>query len=361
MDDVIRSTERHKGRFRAHNQIELEPWYKDNDDEIVEPYRVTLQTQYFWTHWLRVLGAGPAVVLIRLRMHCYFNRKTGENRNTCWPGILTLARELGVERKAIMRYLARLEVFDFIRRTPRTRWSAMHNHPVRTTDLYRVRMWDPVVPAESDQPTGSNERELPEEGDFSSQQNSHPQRSPYGTFGKEGPDSGEKSQIGTLDAVPKEDPMKKYLEEVPNERNVVLATAESIGTKTNPGFGGSGPMALKHLLHSHPRGRDARPQKRLRNVLPGITTSDEKRDQLLRVEALAGQMLEQLGDSQSRHYYRLVARAFLAADLERLVHQTLSDVKDGDRLGTLRRPAAVFTARIKQLAEAHGIELGTAS
>lgn len=93
-------------RSNRSDQIELEPWYRDGNDDVVEPDQVTLQTQYFWKNWVRILGVGPSALLIRLRMYCYFNKRTGERRNFCVPGQDTLAYELGVsdrkDRKSVV-------------------------------------------------------------------------------------------------------------------------------------------------------------------------------------------------------------------------------------------------------------------
>lgn len=119
-------------RSNRSDQIELEPWYRDGNDDVVEPDQVTLQTQYFWKNWVRILGVGPSALLIRLRMYCYFNKRTGERRNFCVPGQDTLAYELGVsDRKTIRRWLQRLEVFDFLRKKHRARWSDQHGHYIR--------------------------------------------------------------------------------------------------------------------------------------------------------------------------------------------------------------------------------------
>ena len=195
-------------------------------------------------------------------------------------------------------------------------------------------MWDPVVPTDSRQTADSAAQTLPEEVDATPQPSTDPEKSSFGTFGEAAVDTAQMSQKGTLDAVPKGDHRKKYLEEVRNERNVASTTKQATSTQGMTAFGGNGLTSLRHLLRTRPQRMNERPKRHLSDVLPEISTSHEKREQLLRVEALTGQMLEQLGDSQSRPYYRLVARAFLAADLERLIHQALSDVKEGDHLGT---------------------------
>lgn len=283
---------------RPSDELELEPWYRDGNDDIVEPDRVTLQTQYFWTHWLRILGAGPAVVLIRLRMHCYFNKLTGENRNTCWPGILTLADELGVERKAIMRYLARLEFFDFIRRKKRTRWSDVHRRPVRTTDKYRVKMWDPVAPEHEGQVFLGEVQRLVEGVAEHAEDQGISEESQKGTYGLP---TVQKSHKRTYDAVPKRDHRKKYLEEVLNNVNVATPVKERL-----------------------------------------IRTSD-----------LADQMLEQLGDRHSMGFYRKVAQTMP----EHLVHRALSETKEAKHGGQVVNAGAYFTARIRQIAKEQGIKL----
>src|SRR5262245_16783476 len=133
-------------------QIKLEPWYKDIEDEVTQPDQVTVQSKYFWKRWARILGPVPSMLLLRLRQYCYYNRETGEKRDWCFPSQETLAHELGLDnRKTIMEALRRLEVLGFIRRERQYRLDPGTRKPRRTTDKYFIRMWDPIAPEDEGQ------------------------------------------------------------------------------------------------------------------------------------------------------------------------------------------------------------------
>jgi hypothetical protein len=334
--------------------IEFEAWYRDGNDDVVQPDQIVKpQSRYFWMHWVRLLGVGPASLLIRLRMACYYNPETGERRDSCWLGQDTLARDLGVgDRKTIRRWLRHLEVFDFVRRTPRMRWSDLHLRPVRTTDRYLVKTWDPPVPDHAGQALVRQAQRIIGETSDSAEKPEDSHKGQNAPLRNALPvDKSHEGQNAPRDAGAKWASKKKYLEEGSNERNVALRAPTKDGAD-HPGL-----AHVRHTLGARFKPRPTPPRKHLSDVLPHITTSPEKRDELLHIESLTALMLEQLRDSRSRPFYRLVARRFLDAGLERLVHQALSEIKDSQHSGALRNPAAVFTARIKELAQLNAIEL----
>jgi hypothetical protein len=338
------------GRSNRSDELELEPWYKDGNDDIVEPHRVTLQTQYFWKHWVRILGVGPAALLIRLRMYCYNNPETGERRDYCHPGQKTLGRELGVHRETIMAWIRRLQTFDFIRRKAQSRWSPEHGHQVRTTDRFLVKMWDPSVPEHAGAAFVGDAQRLSNQASETLEQPNDPEKSEKSTFHPEPVDNqSEMSKTPTFQAVEKPDSRRSTLKEY-IERNVGFAHT---GTHEQ----NAGPTSVADVLPRALHRRQPPKQKHLADVLPNIRTSAEQRDRLLKVEDLADQMASQLGDIDSLVFYRKVARRFLDAGKEHLVYRALSDVKEGERDGTLRKVPAVFTTRIQELAIMNDIEL----
>ena len=191
--------------------IKVEPWYKDVQDEITQPDQVVVTSRYFWTRWLPILRPPAATLFIRLRMYCYYNRQTGELRDWCFPAHDTLAEELGYrDRKVIGREMKRLEDCGLIQRTTQYRYDPKQGKKVRTTDVYKVKMWDPLVP--EDEPKAvflSAEKII--RGELQVQENiGLSPKSQKGT--KVAPP---KSQKGTYKAAPKRDSSKKYFEEVP--------------------------------------------------------------------------------------------------------------------------------------------------
>jgi hypothetical protein len=128
-------------------QARLLPFYHDLRNEIVQPEKVVVSSQYFWSHWAPRLGPTLTVLVICLRRHCYYNRATQERRDWCFPEQATLAREVGVETtKTIRATLQHPLIAYFVRREARYVYDPARGKKVRTSDLYYVAMDDPLVP-----------------------------------------------------------------------------------------------------------------------------------------------------------------------------------------------------------------------
>lgn len=281
----------------------LAPFYADVRNEIVTPDRVTLQSRYFWERWARILGPRDTVLLLRLRQLCYFNRDTGERRDWCFPSHEGIGAELGLERKAVLRGLARLEGLGLIRREAQYRYDPELHKRVRSSDRYLVQMEDPLVPDdvprafvlaaerlvngdpfdEGGAPRGRELPHAPFPGGVGA-----PPKSQNGTLVNT---SSPKSQKGTGLAVPKRD-RKRYLEGVLKRLNVVACPSE-------------------------------------------------------RSEDLALELATQLHDHRSLRFYRIVA----AAVPESLVRRALSEARSAAAEGRIRRSAgAYFTAALRAMA-----------
>jgi hypothetical protein len=127
-------------------QIELQPFYHDLKSEFVQPDDVVVGTKYFWTKWAPLLGPTLTVLIVRLRMHCYYNKLTKEKRDWCFPTQDTLAAEAGVSRRTVIRELQKPEARYFVRIKPRSRYDPERGQTIRTSSLYHVAMDDPLVP-----------------------------------------------------------------------------------------------------------------------------------------------------------------------------------------------------------------------
>lgn len=285
-------------------RILLQPYYPDVKNEIVQPDRVTVQTRYFWERWAKILGPLDTVLFLRLRQYCYYNRETGEKRDWCFPSHESLGEELGVERKAVMRGLLRLELLGLIRRERQYRFNPEARRPSRTTDKYYVLMEDPLTPEDMPkafvkaaermvQPGGANPFDKPISHKYQK-----------GTYGVAPVDNQPvRSQKGTYDAVPKRD-SKGYSEGVRLERSNVGNTQ----------------------LRTDPRKAD-----------------------------LALELTEELQDPGSARFYRLVVERMP----ENVVRAVLSETRSAYLEGRIEtRPGAYFTGAIKAQARELGIELG---
>jgi hypothetical protein len=128
-------------------QAKLLPFYHDLRNEIVEPEKVVVTSQYFWTKWAPRLGPTLTALVVCLRRHCYYNRITQERRDWCFPEQATLAREIGVEStKTIRAALGEPLAAYFIRREARYVYDPKRGKKVRTSDMYYVAMDDPLTP-----------------------------------------------------------------------------------------------------------------------------------------------------------------------------------------------------------------------
>jgi hypothetical protein len=128
-------------------QARLLPFYHDLRNEIVQPDKVVVSTQYFWARWAPRLGPTLTALVVCLRRHCYYNKITQERRDWCFPEQATLAREIGVEStKTIRAALQHPLAHHFIRREPRYTYDPKRGKKVRTSDMYYVAMDDPLTP-----------------------------------------------------------------------------------------------------------------------------------------------------------------------------------------------------------------------
>jgi hypothetical protein len=128
-------------------QARLLPFYHDLRNEIVQPDKVLVSTQYFWTRWAPRLGPTLTALVVCLRRHCYYNRLTQERRDWCFPEQATLAREIGVETtKTIRAALQHPLATYFVRREARYVYDPHRGKKIRTSDLYHVAMDDPLLP-----------------------------------------------------------------------------------------------------------------------------------------------------------------------------------------------------------------------
>lgn len=128
------------------DEIKLQPFYYDIRNQIIQPEKVVVNTRYFWDKWVPLLGPTLAVLIIRLRRYCYYNKTTKEKRDWCNPNQRKLAREIGVSRYPIMRELERDIAEYFITREKRYVYEDLLKKKVRASDVYKIAMDDPLVP-----------------------------------------------------------------------------------------------------------------------------------------------------------------------------------------------------------------------
>ncbi|HLH29092.1 MAG TPA: helix-turn-helix domain-containing protein [Acidimicrobiales bacterium] len=133
-----------------HERLEVLPFYHDLRNQIVRPFNVHVETRYFFRRWKPTLGPILTLLIMELRDRCYYNPRTGERRDYCWPSQEELARALGVSVRTIIRTLQSPLARKFIRIQHRYRYDPALGKKVRTSSAYLVAMDDPLLPEDED-------------------------------------------------------------------------------------------------------------------------------------------------------------------------------------------------------------------
>lgn len=158
-DDAPRDTEAgpvgdHATRVAAlvarlqHDRLEVLPFYHDLRNQVVHPLNLHVETRYFFRKWKPVLGPVLTLLIMELRDRCYYNPRTGERRDYCWPSQDELARAIGVSVRTVIRALQDPRAKKFIRVQHRYRYDSTMGKKVRTSSAYVVAMDDPLLPAD---------------------------------------------------------------------------------------------------------------------------------------------------------------------------------------------------------------------
>lgn len=127
-------------------RLEVLPFYHDLRNQIVRPLNVHVETRYFFRQWKPKLGPVLTLLIMELRDRCYYNPRTGERRDYCWPSQEELARAIGVSVRTIIRALQSPLARRFIRIQHRYRYDPALGKKVRTSSAYVVAMDDPLRP-----------------------------------------------------------------------------------------------------------------------------------------------------------------------------------------------------------------------
>ncbi len=127
-------------------RLEVLPFFHDLRNQIVHPLNVHVETRYFFRKWKAELGPVLTLLIMELRDRCYYNPRTGERRDYCWPSQEELARAIGVSVRTVIRALQDPLAARFIRVRHRYRYDPALGKKVRTSSAYLVSMDDPLRP-----------------------------------------------------------------------------------------------------------------------------------------------------------------------------------------------------------------------
>ncbi len=308
---------------------EFEPWFRNGDDSVVQPHRITTQSQYFHKNWVKVLGHGPSLLLMRLRMACYFNPATGEERDFCNPGLKTLAANLGVNERTVRRWLQALVSHDFVRKKRQNRWSEELGQWVQTTNKYRVKMWDPTVPEDEGKPFVHDIERMAEEAALEALRPSRSSTSPAnGQIAR-----SRKSWAVENSATGQNARSLSDRTECPSRRDTDLVTSN-----VNVGIDPARKQAAKNGDCTRQEALALELGERLKTWERGAARGD----------GFDGQ------PHQSERYHRLLA----ARMPEHLIRKALMAAADALQRGATTDPSAYFGGVIRKIAEKEGIDLG---
>jgi hypothetical protein len=266
------------------DKLLLLPFYHELENEVKQPDRVRLQTDYFWRKWAPKLGPTLTVLIITLRSYCYYNKLTKERRDWCYPEQKTLADNVGVSVDTVQRELKKPIAQYFVTREPRYRYDDQLNRPVRTADTYHIAMDDPLTPEDL-------------------------------------------QEVANL--------AKNRLENGNSDRKPQSAVYPNRPVDKLPGK----PQSAVHIATADRRSRTSTSKNDLRTLSRDIhrPLSEEQ-------QALVEEMLSVCGDEKSRRFYEIAAKTI---PKER-IFQALSVVKDADRAGQITKSrGAYFTALVQ--------------
>jgi hypothetical protein len=266
------------------DKLVLLPFYHELENEVKQPDRVRLQTDYFWRKWAPKLGPTLTVLVITLRSYCYYNKLTKERRDWCYPEQKTLADNIGVSVDTVQRELKKQIARHFVTREPRYRYDERLKRPVRTADTYHIAMDDPLTPEDLQEVANMAKNRL-ENGETDSK----PQNAVY-----------------------------------PNK-----------SVDKSPGK----PQSAVHIATADRRSRTSTSKNDLRTLSKDIhrPLSEEQ-------QALVEEILSVCGDEHSRRFYEAVVRS----TEQSRIWSALSQVKEVSATGALRKSkGALFTSIIR--------------
>jgi hypothetical protein len=124
--------------------------FADAQAHITRPTRIALATHYYRTAWVPPLGAINAWLIMLLRSRCYWNKESGEVRDTCVMSNQELADLLGASTRTVIRGLQHPLVGKFVTSLGRVyerRSGDSRKKPTRTRFQVSLTL-DPLTPSD---------------------------------------------------------------------------------------------------------------------------------------------------------------------------------------------------------------------
>ena len=132
------------------DRIVLAPEFSDLYNEIIQAHRIIQVPHYFWLAWVPRLGPLATTLYITLRQYVFYNPRTGEKRDWCWPKQATLCDQIGIrDRESLRKGLRLLEENGFIRRERTYRKDPHTGLARRSSDKYFIRFEIPLIDSDA--------------------------------------------------------------------------------------------------------------------------------------------------------------------------------------------------------------------
>jgi hypothetical protein len=104
-------------------------------NKLTRPEHVYVGNQYFRLHWLPTLGPVLSSLVLNLRARCYWDKKSGELRDTCTASWADLAREIGCTTRQLRNLRTHPDLERFV-----TTLDSGHT--------FKVQLPDPLIEAD---------------------------------------------------------------------------------------------------------------------------------------------------------------------------------------------------------------------
>lgn len=127
----------------ALQELHLSPHYHSAVNAITRPDRMVFASRYLIERWLPDLGGDGLAILLWLRHKCFFNRKTGEKRDTVSVSIAEIAAGCHLSDRTVRRQLqTNTALRAFVSIQQEFTVEEKRHGIIQTQNAYRVLMED---------------------------------------------------------------------------------------------------------------------------------------------------------------------------------------------------------------------------
>ena len=133
----------------AQLQLALSPHYHSAANAITQPDRMVFLSRYLVEKWLPDLGGDGLAILMFLRKRCFYNRRTGEKRETVTVSINEIAAGCRISKNTVRRQLqSSIALKAFVSVQEEYVVEGRRGGVLQSSNTYTVLMDDPVHPSD---------------------------------------------------------------------------------------------------------------------------------------------------------------------------------------------------------------------